>query len=294
MRDESALATFLAFAPGERDGEQRVVGLCSLYDYPALPSTAYIALLSAHPGYHGRGVGRDLLKVALERTVALGYNRLDLNTWAGNTKAVPLYKKSGYFWAPETSVRMENYLPLIFRLEPAREFFRHADWYRDYKRELGLEEDDQKIGKLQVYTYLWERDGRHLKVVIDRVSNGIAALETDEYSISTSIDEPRIPIGGTRTVTWSLENYRAGPLGVTLLAEGEDSVRCAFQTSGTVRQTQQWTTTISAEQSNVSAPPNRPSNRVRSTVVIDGQAVPLALSTKITQPVMLRFSVQRT
>ena len=42
--------------------------------------------------------------------------RRHLDTWPGNIKAVPLYKKTGYFWVPETDVHMENYVPLLLRL----------------------------------------------------------------------------------------------------------------------------------------------------------------------------------
>jgi GNAT superfamily N-acetyltransferase len=151
-RDRNTLATFLAFGTDPKTGEERITGFCSLFEYPAEANTAYVGTLSAHPEWHGTGVGRDLLKASLERTIALGYTRLDLNTWAGNMKAVPLYKKSGYFWVPETSVKMENYLPQIFRLRAAQAFFQEADWYRDLRRDLTAKEDDEKLGKLEVYT----------------------------------------------------------------------------------------------------------------------------------------------
>src|SRR5438270_5285751 len=35
-----------------------------------------------------RSHGRDLLKAALQRCIALGYRRLDLHTWPGNMKAI--------------------------------------------------------------------------------------------------------------------------------------------------------------------------------------------------------------
>src|SRR6266542_3087210 len=184
QRDLNTLATFIAFLPDPENGEERAVGYCSLFEYTAERDTAYVGTLSAHPDWHGKGVGRDLLRVALERSVALGYSRLDLNTWAGNLKAVPLYKKSGYFWVPDTTVKMENYLPLIFRIPAAQEFFRRADWYRDFQRDLSVREDDEKVGKIGVYVYAWEQEGRRLKVVIDRRAKGITALETERYAVS--------------------------------------------------------------------------------------------------------------
>ena len=289
----NTLATFIAWAPNPEGGPERAVGYCSLFEYASEANTAYVGTLSAHPQWHGKGVGRDLLKASLERTVALGYSRLDLNTWAGNLKAVPLYKKSGYFWVPDTQVKMENYLPLIFRLPAAQAFFRHADWYGDFQRDLSLREDGEKLGKLGVYTYAWERDGRRLKVVIDRRAKGIAALETDRYAVSATIDEPKLPVGLSRQVTWRVENRGQSPASVSVLAEGEDSVRCAFQASGVVERDQTWTNPVTAEQPPESLPSDRPTNRVRSTVVVDGAAVPIVVGTEVVQPLSIRLESQR-
>jgi RimJ/RimL family protein N-acetyltransferase len=288
-RDLNTLATFIAWAPDPQSGEPRAVGYCSLFEIPSDATAAYVGTLSAHPDWHGKGIGRDLLKAALVRTVALGYTRLDLNTWAGNLKAVPLYKKSGYFWVPDTSVRMENYLPLIFRLAPAQGFFQHADWYRDFRRDLTVQPDEEKQDKLEVYTYTWEHEGRRLRVVIDRRSKGVVTLETDAFALATGVDDPRLPIGGQRRVWWRLQNYTPRPLSVSLLAEGEDSVRCTFQSSSPVEGTQTWAAPVTAEQPSSPPPPGRPANRVRSTVVVEGQAIPLALGIQLSQPVTVSF-----
>jgi GNAT superfamily N-acetyltransferase len=285
QRDLNTLATYVAFLPDPESGDERAVGYCTLMEYTGEANTAYVALLSAHPAWHGKGVGRDLLRAALERTVALGYTRLDLNTWAGNLKAVPLYKKSGYFWVPDTTVKMENYLPLIFRLPAAQDFFRTADWYRDFKRDLTVRQDDEKRGVAEVFTYEWEHDGRRLRVVIDRRARGVSLLETAEYVASVEIDDPRLPIGGRRTARWRVENTSGKPVQVSVLAEGEDAVRCAFTASGVVEADAEWSAPVTAEQPKATPPSNRPSNRVRTTMVVDGRPVQLVAGTRPVQPV---------
>ncbi len=293
QRDLNTLATLIAWRPDPTTGEARAAGYCSLFEYTAEAGAAYVGTLSVHPAFQGQGIGRDLLKVALERTVALGYTRLDLNTWAGNLKAVPLYKKSGYFWVPETSVKMENYLPLIFRLGPAQAFFREADWYRDLVRDLSVRPDEERLGKLEVYTYLWQHHGRRLKVVIDRRAKGIVGVETERFSVATSIDEPRLPVGGERIVTWRVENYGSRPVTTSIIAEGEDSVRCTFQAAAVVERSQEWSAPATAEQPQSSPPRNRPANRIRSTVVVDGSPLPLLLGTLVSQPVSISFEERR-
>src|SRR5688572_8903329 len=217
QRDLNTLATLVAHLPEPETGEERAVGYLSLFEYTGEVETAYVGILSAHPAWHGRGVGRDLLRLALDRTVQLGYSRLDLNTWPGNLKAVPLYKKSGYFWVPDTTVKMENYLPLIFRLPAAQRFFERADWYADLRRDLSPRPDDERRGNAQVYTYAWQRDGRRLTVVIDRRAKGVAALETEGYAVSLDVDDPRLPVGGQRRATWRIENRGGRPIAVSLL-----------------------------------------------------------------------------
>lgn len=293
QRDLNTLGTFIAWAPDPAGGPARAVGYCSLFEQPNEAAASYVGTLSAHPDWHGRGIGRDLLKAALVRTVALGYSRVDLNTWGGNLKAVPLYKKSGYFWVPETSVRMENFLPLIFRLAPAQDFFAHADWYRDFRRDLALAPDEEKRGTLQVYTYAWEAGERRLKVTVDRASRGVVGLETEAFAVSCAVDDHRLPAGGRREARWRVEG-RGGPaLPVSLLAEGEDSVRCVLQASATVDGVRDWVAPVTAEQPPASAPLGRPANRVRSTVVVAGQAVPLALGMEVIQPVEVTFDSGR-
>jgi GNAT superfamily N-acetyltransferase len=290
QRDMNTLATFIAWLPDPADGRPRAVGYLSLFDMPTEAETAYVGVLSAHPDWHGKGVGRDLLKAALARTVALGYSRLDLHTWPGNMKAVPLYKKSGYVWVPDTSVKMENYLPQIFRLGPAQSYFRQADWYADFKRDLTPREDEEKRGRLGVYTYRWERDGRRLEVVIDRKAKSVVAVETERYAVESSIDDPKLPIGGQRRVTWRIENRAAArPLPVTILAEGEDAVRCALQASAVLERAQDWSAAVTAEQPDGPLPTTRPANRVRAAVVVDGEPIRLAVGTEVVQPLQLRF-----
>jgi hypothetical protein len=291
QRDLNTLATFIAWAPDPAGPGEVAVGYCSLFEQPGDAAAAYVGVLSAHPDWHGRGIGRDLLKAALERTVALGYSRLDLHTWAGNLKAVPLYKKSGYFWAPETSVRMENYLPLVFRLAPAQVFFQAADWYRDFRRDLSLKPDEERRGKLEVYSYTWEHGARRLQVVIDRRAQGVVAVETEDYAVSTEIDDPRLPVGGRREVRWRVESRRAPALPVSLLATGEDSVRCTLQASAVVERVQEWTAPVTAEQPATPAPAGRPANRVHTTVVVAGEALPLTLGTQVVQPVSVAVDV---
>src|SRR5215207_7265001 len=70
LAEWDTLGTFLAWAPDPQTGGRRVVGYCWLTAYAPEPETGYVHVLGVHQDHHGRGLGRDLLKAALARTVA--------------------------------------------------------------------------------------------------------------------------------------------------------------------------------------------------------------------------------
>lgn len=63
-----------------------VVGYCGLSEYREDEGALYIPLINVHPDYQGLKIGKRLLLTALDKTVELGWPRLDLFTWPGNTR----------------------------------------------------------------------------------------------------------------------------------------------------------------------------------------------------------------
>jgi GNAT superfamily N-acetyltransferase len=235
MVEWNTLAFFLAWAPDRTTGQERVVGYCWLTPYRNDADVGYVHILGVHQDYHGGGFGRDLLKAALAKSVALGHRQLTLHTWPGNARAIPLYQRSGYFWEPDSSVHMHNYLPTIFRLDPARRLFAGGlDWYADFKRvQLGALEPDA-----ETYEYLWERDGRRLRVAIDRRAHAVSAIETDDLEVSARVDDGPAAVGGERVVV--LRVASRVPSTIALVAEGRDGVTARLSESATVEGTREW------------------------------------------------------
>jgi ribosomal protein S18 acetylase RimI-like enzyme len=220
--DVQPLATFIAW-----DGDS-AAGYCSLFDYPGERGVAgYVGLLNVATAFQGRGHGRDLLKAALRRCIALGYRRLDLHTWSGNMKAVPLYKKSGYFWVPESEVHMENYLPLLLGMPALADFWAEADWYSTQVRDLSVNEDLYLAGTMRVYPYEFRHGDRYVRATIDATAKGLTALETERWRVTCAVDERRLIVGRPRTVCWEVENRTGRPLALTLLATAGAGLRLA-------------------------------------------------------------------
>ncbi|MFW9924702.1 MAG: GNAT family N-acetyltransferase, partial [Candidatus Thorarchaeota archaeon] len=105
MDKQTPLSKFVAVADG------KIVGHCDVLEHFIAEDIVYIGLLGVNPAYQSKKIGKNLLLKAINRAIELEKEIITLHTWGGNLKAVPLYKKVGYFWAPDSSVYMENFLP---------------------------------------------------------------------------------------------------------------------------------------------------------------------------------------
>ena len=204
-----------------------IVSYCNLQAKPDERSRAYIPFLTADPDFLGKGYGKAVLLRAVERVCELGIDRVDLHTWAGNLKAVPLYKKSGFMWSPESGnwgVHMQNFTPGARRHPLAQAFFRKHDWCRTMKRDLSLTEDEHKRGKVRVYEYQWEEDGDRLRMVFDRQSWGLIEIETNDFLVACSLDDEQLIAGLPHRIRWQIVNHRAEPLDVMLMASADEGI----------------------------------------------------------------------
>jgi len=222
VKERRSLATFVAEVGDE------IVSFCSLHAKPKERNRAYVGLLTAHPDYHGRGFGKAVLLAAVEHVYEMGIPRVDLDTWAGNLKAVPLYKKSGFMWSPESGswgVYMQNFTPGARQHPIAQPYFRKHDWYRTMKRDLSLTEDEHKRGKVRVYEYLWEEDGDRLRMVYDRQSWGLIEIETNDFLAACFLPDEKLVAGLPQRIRWRIVNHGKEPLDVALIARGDDGIK---------------------------------------------------------------------
>ncbi|MHA2495208.1 MAG: GNAT family N-acetyltransferase [Candidatus Hodarchaeales archaeon] len=160
------------------DANGHLMGLCSVHPHYRDSDACYVGILGAHPEAIGKKVGKRLMLQALEKASEAKMARLDLNTWPGNLKAMPLYKKVGLFWVPDTTVSMENFIPGILSNPAFREFWqKYPDWYSIFKREINQSPDIEELDGLDVYTYRFEVGNDHLVVWIDRYAKDILGFD---------------------------------------------------------------------------------------------------------------------
>ncbi|MBN1971493.1 MAG: GNAT family N-acetyltransferase [Candidatus Delongbacteria bacterium] len=225
------------------DGE-KVVGYCKLSTYNGDTDTLHIDLLSVDPGYHGKKIGKRLILKSLERTIELGYSRLDLFTWEGNLKAVPLYKKCGFFWTQikylgdNTALQMINFLPSIYKCELLKPYVEKLDLYNDSIRVIEIAPDSKVENKIHKYQYEWKKDEQYLKVEFEQNSRGISKIERPDFSITTIIEENSLIFGKEHLVKYEICNKSSKPLEIELKGISDKNIVFDFQSEKSVINTE--------------------------------------------------------
>lgn len=229
-RNTTYLAPLTALVEGE------VVGFCGLTRAQGQPDVAYISILGVLPEVLGKGIGRDLLRTAIVRATLLGFRRLDLDTWAANTRALPLYKRTGFFWVPGTSVNMQNCLPALLRQPLVRRFLGEEDWYAALRPHITLEEDRYEEGGIPAFPYIFARDGARLVLRVAVTTGDVLAFEDEALSLATEVDSPRVVAGVPTLARWRVGRKRPseGAQQATLFVQGRGGVSGERTVSATV------------------------------------------------------------
>jgi GNAT superfamily N-acetyltransferase len=195
-----------------------IQGYCSVDGHWTDVDTIYAILLGVRPSQQKRGFGKGLLLKAVETTAQHGKNRLDLHTWAGNLRAVPVYKKTGFMWCPKTSALMENFIPAILNTHYFKSFFSRNDWYE--KRELSVTQKPDEFEKfgMKAYFYHFIQDSNNsLIVYIDRHAKEISGFlyveNGEELSVQLIPNLHEVFIGiETTTAKLKIENKFSRPI----------------------------------------------------------------------------------
>lgn len=174
------------------DGEE-VVGYCSLSEYKEDIGSLYIPLLNVRPDYHGKKIGKMLVMKAVEKTIELGWPRVDLYTWPGNVKAVPLYKKCGFFWEDrDDTTHLMNFIPAVLNTPLLKSVFAKADWYNASVREIEVKPDGLKENGFTFYEYEWKDKQTNARVRFERTGRGISFIETDDYLLELKMADHEV------------------------------------------------------------------------------------------------------
>ncbi|KUP05769.1 acetyltransferase [Bacillus coahuilensis p1.1.43] len=256
----------------------RVVGYCSLSEYREDSGSLYIPLLNVHPDYHGHKIGKRLVLKAVERTIELGWPRLDLFTWAGNTKAVPLYKKCGFFWEDrDDAVHLMNFIPAVMQLEMVQPFFEKHDWYTTSQREIEVKPDGEKQNNFSLYEYEWRADGEYVRIQFERTGRGIRLIETENMLIEMSIPDFKLLEAVEHGVTYRVVNKTNSPISIQLIGKTSETVLHSMDEK--VEVTEEWEGTFPVEVKRGMSDPSpwKTHPVAEATMMINGQLLPLKI-----------------
>ncbi|HUF37633.1 MAG TPA: GNAT family N-acetyltransferase [Anaerolineales bacterium] len=279
------------------DGTGVVVGYGDLWDTAVRPKSCYVALLNVHPEHQGKSLARRMLVDMVDWSVANGYDRITIGTWPSNLKAMPLYKKVGFFWKPDTTVHMENYLPAVRMLPAAQDFFAHHSWYETYDRALDQVEDDMThpgTGDNKVFVLRWRANGEMLETVFDRNAQALTGIETDAWAVYARTGEAEPAQGLTYPFEWEFRNKTDHPLRILAEARPDEGIRIALEEEVRLEpgEARVLATTFRVD---LDAPRYRddheeiPTPRIRTQLEIDGQ--PLELGTGLRYRPAVEFSM---
>jgi ribosomal protein S18 acetylase RimI-like enzyme len=205
--------------------ENEVVGYCGLSEYKEDTGSLYIPLLNVLPSYHGKKIGKMLVMKALEKTIELGWPRLDLYTWPGNTKAVPLYKKCGFFWEDrDDTTHLMNFIPEVLNTPLLKPLFEKLDWYEASSREIEVKPDGIKENGFSFYEYSWRSEDTEARVQFERTSRGITLIETDEFLVQLSTENHEVIEEIEQNYQLKVINKTDNPLSFQATGIGADRV----------------------------------------------------------------------
>ncbi len=270
----------------------KFTGICTLHPHYEDPEAAYIGLFGVHPDYLGKRHGKALILRALQIAAEKNLRRVDLDTWAGNLRAVPLYKKCGMFWLPETSVRMQDYVPGIENFPLTKEFLAKCDWYSAQKRDLELIPDEIKLGEMDVFMYEFSKDGDNLKVWIDRYGRSIMGIErtmdNERLAIVTRLKDHKVIASVEEVLTIQIENNTQNSIQGSVFLSG-------FEGLNFTKQPQQSFTVNQGESLELSSRfvvspeievPNieQKQKTIKANLIINGELVPLEVGMRILPP----------
>jgi RimJ/RimL family protein N-acetyltransferase len=278
MERETCLMRLVA----EAHTDDAIVGYGSLWQDSGREGVCYVALLNIHPAHQKRSLARRMLTQMVDWATEHNYHCVTIETWPGNLKSVPLYKKVGFFWVPDTDVYLENYIPCIRRLSVARRFFKQHNWYTTLQRELKQVEDDQRhpaTGKMKVHIFRWEADGEFLEAVVDRQGQTLTGLETEHFAAHVIVDESEPAQGIAYPVRWQAVNKQAEPVNVSVLADGESGIelthRASFLLEAGEERVLETTFTCAVDAPPLADDEHKPAPKIKTTLVIGGEVIEL-------------------
>ncbi|MBN2461465.1 MAG: GNAT family N-acetyltransferase [Candidatus Cloacimonetes bacterium] len=268
--------------------DNMVVGYCKLSEYREDEGALYIDLINVLPSYQGRKIGKALVLRCVQRTVELGWPRLDLYTWTGNTKAVPMYKKCGFFWEDrDDTTHLMDFIPTVLNTEILRDYFRVMDWQKDSIREIAIEPDGIRENDSEYYRYLWQKDENRLEVDFCRYGRLIRRIECREFSVSVAVAKRKLIFGRHYYVNFQITNKMEVPIKFRIRGRDDRNISFPFQQEFSITGSRIITATFFLDKIDDEQSPWKTHPRVQAAVEINDRKVLMGIGIEPLFPLSL-------
>lgn len=214
--------------------DDKVVGYCSFSKYQHDEGASYLPLLNVIPEYHGKKVGKQLILTVLKDAIESEWSRFDLFTWSGNIKAMPLYKKCGFFWERKNdNVHLMNFLPYLYQTEALDIYLSQINSYNDNKRHIDMEPDGNTENGFDFYRYEFKNSDLELICDFEKTGRGLTYLDTPDYTIKMNINEHDLVYNSNYEVSFDITNKNETPLDIKIVGKNNKNIN--FQMSEEVQ-----------------------------------------------------------
>lgn len=288
--EENSAHLDLTLAQSEND----IIGYCKLSVDHQDEGALYIDLLNVRPDFHGKSVGKQLLLDSLDKTIQRGWRRLDLFTWPGNTKAVPLYKKCGFFWEKkDNSTHLINLIPDVLACELVSDYFKTADWYKDSTREIKQEPDSRLDNEFDLWDYSWEKEGKALSMTYSRRGRGLRKIEHDDYSIEVVVENMKLVFGDSYKVKYLFKNKTDQPMEIEIQGQNDKNIKYDFGTTFTLEDTKEIESTFFVDKIDKKQKEEKTHPVVKSIISLNGKPATFMTGIEPVYPVEIEFKTEK-
>lgn len=274
------------------DDKEEVVGYCSYSEYEYDEGASYLSLLNVRPDYHGKKVGKALILETIKQAVKDPWPRFDLFTWSGNIKAMPLYKKCGFFWEKNNdAVHLMNFLPYLYNTNALKPYLDKISWYEDSKRVIDMNQDGEEINGFDSFRYHFENDLTYLKAEFERTGRGLHYIETPDYSFRMHLPKHELVYENSYEVTFDIINKKDDLLTIELEGVLNKNIVTEFKEKVTVDKELTITKTFFVKEYNKKLDKFKTHPLVECNILINGESATFKLGVEPKSPVYVKLHV---
>ncbi len=232
-KNSGNIKTYLAIEKDE------VIGLCSFSEYKQDEGASYLPILNVRPDYHGKKIGKKLILKVLDDAIKSKWQRFDLYTWSGNIKAMPLYKKCGFFWERRNnSVHLMNFIPYVHQTQALETYTKQLDLYKDSQRDINLDFDGVETNGFDIYYYDFKNQSTYLSLGFEKTGRGLVYINNPDYEIRLSVPKHKLVHSQEYEAILSVVNKSSKNIDIDIHGKENKNINVKFKQSYTVKDTE--------------------------------------------------------